>query len=98
MVLRADLPLGVTVAQTIHAAGVSASGHPVPDDTHAVALAVPDEAALLQLEAELQAAGVPFHAVREPDPPWNGQLMAIGLPPQLRGPLRALLGKLNLLR
>lgn len=47
--------------------------------THAVALAVPDEAALLDVAARLERRGLPFVLVREPDPPWHGAAMAIGL-------------------
>jgi hypothetical protein len=96
--VRRDLPLGAIAAQLIHAAGASASGHSVPDDTHAVALAVPDEASLLVLETQLQASGVLFHAVREPDAPYLNALMAIGIPPQQREALRPLLRHLELLK
>jgi hypothetical protein len=85
------------MAQTIHAAGESSPGN-LPPATRAVALAVPDEAALLRLEQELIAAGVAHRAIREPDAPYNGALMAIGIVPQPREPLRPLLGKLTLLK
>jgi hypothetical protein len=49
--------------------------------THAVVLAVPDEAALLDVAARLERRGLPFVLVREPDPPWHGAAMAIGLAP-----------------
>lgn len=98
MILRADLPLGVKVAQTIHAAGESSPGN-LPADTRAVALAARDEAHLLEIEAALTAAGMCFSAIREPDPPWSGALMAIGISPQPRTTtLRQLLGKLPLLK
>lgn len=98
MIIRADLPLGVQIAQTIHAAGESSPGN-LPEDTRAVALSVPDEATLLALEARLHAAGISFRAIREPDPPWNGALMAIGLVPVQRTPnLRQVLGRLPLVR
>lgn len=96
--IRGDLPHGVQAAQLIHAAGESAANAPVPPETRAVALAAPDEAALLALERRLREAGVHHVAIREPDAPHRGALMAIGLPPQPREPLRPLLGKLNLLR
>jgi peptidyl-tRNA hydrolase len=96
-VVRDDLPRGVLAAQLIHAAGESSPGG-IPDDTHAVALAARDEASLLELEARLLSAGVVHHAVREPDEPWCGALMAIGFPPQDRVNLRRLLSSLPLLR
>jgi hypothetical protein len=61
-------------------------------------LQVPDEPALLALEAELIAAGIAHHAIREPDAPHNGALMAIGILPQARANLRPLLGKLALMK
>jgi len=51
----------------------------------------------LALEAKLKAAGVSFTAIREPDMPWNGQLMAIGLMPCVRSKtLRKLMSGLPL--
>ena len=98
MIIRADLPVGVKIAQTIHAAGESSPGS-LPSDTRAVALQARDEAELLSLERALTDAGFYFSAIREPDPPWNGALMAIGLAPQPRTPeLRQLLGRLPLVR
>jgi hypothetical protein len=35
----------------------------------------------LRLERVLQYADIPHVAIREPDAPWNNQLMAIGLVP-----------------
>lgn len=83
VIIRADLPLGVKIAQTIHAAGESSPGN-LPPTTHAVALETPDEATLLDLEARLVQAGITHVAIREPDAPWNNQLMAIGITPQVR--------------
>jgi hypothetical protein len=69
----------------VHAAGessrLSLELHP---NTHAVALGAPSEAALLELEARLRFADIAHVAVREPDAPYGGQLMAIGLAPQPR--------------
>ena len=50
-----------------------------------------------RVEARLAEAGLPFVAVREPDPPWSGALMAIGLRPLRRShELRRLLSRLRL--
>jgi hypothetical protein len=81
--------LGVIAAQVTHAAGESfaawAFRRPNPlallDPTIACVLGVPNEQALKRLEKKLKAAKVPHIAVREPDAPWNGQLMTIGLWP-----------------
>lgn len=98
MIVRRDLPLGVIVAQTIHAAGESSPGN-IPGDTHAVALAADSEADLLALEQRLLASAVPHVAIREPDAPWNGQLMAIGVVPMVRTPdLKKLFRQYALLR
>lgn len=69
------------IAQTIHAAGESSPGPSLPPDTHAVALAASSEQELLDLEMKLVQAGIPHRAIREPDAPWCGQLMAIGIEP-----------------
>jgi len=83
VIIRADLPRGVQIAQTIHAAGESSPGN-LPPTTHAVALETPNEQGLLDLEARLTQAGIAHVAIREPDAPYNNQLMAIGIPPQVR--------------
>lgn len=80
VIVRKDLPEGVRLAQTIHAAGSSAM-RPLPDDTHAYALDVPDEAELRRRSDRLRAAGVPHILVEEPDAPYHGQAMAIGCVP-----------------
>ena len=65
-----------------------------PSRTVAVALGVRDEAALLKLERRLLRAGVPHVSIREPDPPYAGQLMALGLEPTGRDAVRRHLKKL----
>lgn len=98
MIIRADLPLGVKIAQTIHAAGESAPGN-LPSSTHAVALEAKDESILLDLERALLHAKIEHVAIREPDAPYNNQLMAIGLKPVVRGPdLKKMLSRLPLVR
>jgi len=97
VVVRDDLPLGTLAAMIVHAAGESSPGS-LPPDTHAVVLAVHDEEALLAVEARLQGASVPHVAVREPDAPWGGALMAIGLQPAPRAALRMYLSSLPLLK
>lgn len=94
-VTRADLPPGAQAAALIHAAGESSPGH-LPSGTYAVALAVSDEATLLQVEARLRAAGVPFVSVREPDR--GDQLTAIGIVPRPKSQLRRYLSSYPLLR
>lgn len=56
-----------------------------PPQATVVVLGARNEQRLLALEARLLAAGVPHVAIREPDAPWDNQLMAIGLVPAPRG-------------
>jgi len=87
-------------AQLVHAAGESAAsfGGPLPANTHAVVLSVPSEADLLRLEDRLRLLKVPHFAIREPDSPFNNQLMAIGFTPSPRGTFRKFLSNLPLLK
>lgn len=90
------MPAGVALAQVVHAAGESAQQMLIPPNTHAVVLAVPDEQSLLAVEAKLIRKGIEFSAIREPDEPWNGQLMTIGIKPQERKKIRKILANLPL--
>lgn len=80
MIVRDDLPRGVALAQTVHAAGESSPGN-LPPETRAVVLAAQDVAHLEQVERELVRHQIPHQAIREPDAPWCGALMAIGIMP-----------------
>jgi hypothetical protein len=79
----------------VHAAGESAAG--IEAGAHAVALHA-DPAQLGALERVLSERGVPHAAIREPDPPWCGALMAIGVMPARDGRVRRLLAHLPLVR
>lgn len=96
--VRKDLPFGVALAQVVHAAGESAQKIEVPPQTHAVVLAIPDEVSLLEVEKKLLEAGIEISAIREPDAPYFGQLMTIGIKPQTREKIRKLLSNLPLYR
>lgn len=96
--MRADLPRGVQAASLVHAAGESSPGG-LSEGTYAVVLAVPDEAALYSLACKLERAGVGHRLIVEPDAPWSGALMAIGLVPVVdRKEVRRWLSSLPLLR
>lgn len=96
-IVRRDLPLGVISAQLVHAAGESVIGW-VPPKTHAVVLAAKDEAHLAKIERQLRRRDILHTAIREPDEPWEGALMAIGISPLTdRKVLRPITGKLKLL-
>ncbi len=81
----------------IHAAGESSTGDLGPG-TFAIALSVPDEAALIRQFLRLSALGVQLTPIHEPDAPYGGQLMAIGIRPLLRSRIGRLLSELPLLK
>jgi hypothetical protein len=96
VVVRDDLPTGFLAAQVVHAAGESSPGNLDPG-TNAVVLAA-TTAELDELERRLALAGIAHVAIREPDPPWDGALCAIGLVPVAdRAVVRRLLSSLPLL-
>jgi len=98
--VRDDVPVGVQLAQTIHAAGWSAQLAGASDaspPTIAVALAAPvDE--MMDLARALEAAGIGYVRVHEPDEPWRGALMAIGVVPSSRELVRRFVAHLPLVR
>ncbi len=100
VIVREDLSRGTALAQTVHAAGESSVLlETLPEDTRAVVLAAQNEAHLLQVEALLRARKIPHRAIREPDMPHNGALMAIGLVPSAdRKKIQKVTSKLPLLR
>lgn len=95
--VRADLPRGIQAAQITHAAGESAPGD-LPSGTHAVVLTAPDEPSLAKLADKLDAYGVAFVRVLEPDSPHDGALMALGLRPRRKEEVRRYLSSLPLLK
>lgn len=100
MIVRSDASPGVQLAQVIHAAGQSAQAldaYSASPPTVAVALAAsPDELALLA--RALAAADVRHVLVHEPDEPWRGALMAIGMVPAPRALVRRFVAHLPLVR
>lgn len=97
MIVRTDISVGLLAAQIVHAAGESSPGN-LPEDTHAIVLGVPDEPALAAVAARLAKAGVRHVAIREPDAPWSGAMMAIGVVPARKEVLRRHLSSLPLLK
>ena len=81
----------------IHAAGESSPGN-LSEGTYAIALAVPDEAALIRLFLRLSQQGVACTPIHEPDRPYNGQLMSIGVHPMLRSRVARFLSYVPLLK
>lgn len=95
--MRRDLPRGTQAAQLIHAAGHSSPGG-LPDHTFAIALTCLDEVELRALSLRLDAAGIKHERIHEPDEPYNGQLMALGLPPAYKSTYRRFLSNLPLIK
>lgn len=96
MAVRADLPRGLLAAQTVHAAGESANDTVKPG-TYAVVLGATANQ-LAELERQLEVVGVRFSAIRESDPPYEGELLAIGIEPQLKSQVRRYVSSLPLLK
>lgn len=97
MIVRKDLPRGLQSAMLVHAAGESSPGN-LPEDTHAIVLSVPDEEALAALAKRLEKFGVTHVTIREPDAPYSGAMMAIGVVPARREELKRYLSSLPLLK
>lgn len=96
MILREGLPPGIALAMVAHAAGESSRmATSLDPDAHAAVLEAGGPE-LLALEAQLRGAGVAHAAIREPDEPYCGELLAIGVAPQQRGPLRRFLSRFRL--
>jgi hypothetical protein len=70
--------LGTLTAQLVHAAGETGPSEP---GTHAVVLSAKNKNHLLKIERQLIKNNIKHHSIREPDAPWNGEIMAIGLYP-----------------
>jgi polysaccharide deacetylase 2 family uncharacterized protein YibQ len=100
VIIRDDVSTGVQLAQTIHAAGQSAQvadAFPASPPTVAVALAASPEA-LAALARALADADVRHVLVHEPDEPWCGALMAIGMVPSPRALVCRFVAHLPLVR
>lgn len=95
--MRCDLPIGMIGAQLIHAAGESSPGG-LAEGTYAFALAAKDEATLESIADRLDREGVEFTRIHEPDEPYCGQLMALGLSPRKRSRIAPILSSLPLLK
>lgn len=79
---------GVTAVQAAHAAGESLRGGPATGDTHVVALVAETSAELEALAARLHAASIHYVLIREPDEPYNGAAVALGVEPMDRDAVR----------
>jgi hypothetical protein len=81
----------------VHAAGESSPGGLLAG-TYAVVLAVPDELTLAREADRLEKAGVELVRIHEPDAPYDGALMALGVLPGRKEDLRRHFACLPLLK
>lgn len=97
IITRKDLPIGFMAAQIVHAAGESVVSEVRPG-TNAIVLEVDNERLLRELARKLSRSGIPHIVVYEPDPPWDGQMTAIGITPVTdRSIVKQFVKKLSLL-
>lgn len=96
MIVREDLPKGVLAAHVCHAAGESG---PAPPGSIAVVLAVESESQLIRVAGRLDARRIAYTLIRENAGPYDGQVMAIGIPPTSdRAAIRKAVSSLPLVR
>lgn len=90
IIVRSDLPFGTIAAQVAHAAARSAilrfNGDVQPNIDHAMVVVLEARSpqhisAILQRLNRFENEWLNFVPVYEPDLPWNGALMAIGIAP-----------------
>jgi len=99
ILVRKDLPFPIQMVNVAHAAGESIIEAPIPTTTKAVLLHVKNEAELLEQEKLLKDKSIEHVSIREPDAPYDGALMAIGLSPSTRrNALRRLFYHLELVK
>lgn len=79
---------GVTAVQAAHAAGESVFAGPARGDTHVVALVAEKSEDLEALAGRLAGAGIRYVLIREPDEPYRGAAVALGIEPQDREHVR----------
>lgn len=72
---------GGACAQAIHAASESIRQLPVPDDTHAAVLMADTSDQLEQLAEKLMDHGIHYALICEPDEPYKGAAVALGVTP-----------------
>lgn len=90
--------IGAACAQTRHASAESIRQLPVPDDTHAAILMVDTSAQLEALAVKVRAAGIQCALIREPDPPYEGAAVALGIEPLAKPKVQPLMVGLKAFR
>ena len=89
VIVRAGLPLGVMAAQIIHAAGESAAGLP-DSNTRALAVEARSDGEMYETLDRIRERGLAHVEIHEPDAPYKGALLAIGIRPVAKGCLKFL--------
>lgn len=85
--------------QVAHAAGHSSPGKDkLPEHTHVVVCVCPTEQELWALGNRMRMAGIDVTFIKEPDQPYDGQLMCLGLPPAYKSTYRRYVSNLPLLK
>ncbi len=113
LLIRRDLPFGVTLAQLAHAAANSMENwlksetyvndwdneidFPTHEPMTVVVLGVRDRISLERWARKLHKKGVKHTVVREPDAPWHNQMMAIGIWPGEKDDLSGHFKRLDLI-
>lgn len=96
-IMRNDLPVGDSHAQLLHAAGES---NPKGEKCYAVVLSVSHEE-LIDIQKKLSDNQIRHIPVYESDPPYFGELTAIGIHPLIKSEnknLRRIVSGIKLLR
>lgn len=75
---------GAACAQTLHAATESLRRLPVDTDTHAAILVAETSADLERLSETLRGAGIHHALILEPDAPYHGAAVALGVEPRVK--------------
>lgn len=89
---------GVCAVQAAHAAGESCFDGPANGETHVVALVAETSAALEMLHVSLDKAAIQHVTIREPDAPYKGAAVAVGIKPMDRESVRSHVAHFKVLR
>lgn len=89
---------GIVACQAAHAATECIQSLPVSDQTHVCALEAETSADLETLGKLLTDAGLPHVVIREPDEPYNGAAVAVGVAPMDRYLVKPYMSTFKVLR
>jgi hypothetical protein len=90
--------IGVAASQAAHAARESVRDLPHDPETHVAILMAESSDQLVAISLELKVAGLHHVLICEPDPPYNGSAVAIGIEPMERERVKPLLSSLKSFR